>query len=314
MMSDTIRSAVYGLRRRHDVPWLPLAYEECRTLLTPPWSWVLAGLVVLLGYQPTYAGWDALGPDMTVGFLQFGTIGLYPLGVLLLCYQSITDEQRSGTLKLVLGLPLTRTDILAGKVVGRSVGVALPTCVGVLVLTLIGVVQFGLFSPLAFVGTVLVVLLFIVALVSVATAASAVLATAGWVVKVAVLGIGLVVMLAWRSLTTALHGVLEGVTVGALGLSPTGVVLFFHRLSPNGAFAVATNWALGVGNAAETHRMVISAREPGTYTNALTVGSAFPDGGVPLYLHESLAVLVLVLWCVVPLAVARRRFERGDLV
>ena len=139
--------------------WSPLARKEARTVATSKGVWLLAALLVPWGYRPSYVGWDGLGANITAGYVQVAGTVLLPLGVLLLSYQSIVGERTSGSVKFVLGLPLTRTDVLLGKIVGRTAGIAGPVSIAFLVLAVIGVVDHGLFEPLPFLGTVIVTLL-----------------------------------------------------------------------------------------------------------------------------------------------------------
>ncbi|MFC6964192.1 hypothetical protein ACFQJ8_21500 [Halocatena marina] len=44
------------------------------------------------------------------------------------------------------------------------------------------------------------------------------------------------------------------------------------------------------------------------------VEATFEAGAVPLYLHEISGLVVLLLWLIVPLGLARYHFERRDLV
>ena len=135
--------------------WLPLAREEARGLLTAKGPWILAVLLVLWGYRPTYVGWQGLGSNMTIGFLQTAGSFLLPLGVLLLSYRSVVGERTSGSLRFVLGLPMTRSDILVGKVLGRSAGIAIPISAAAVTRGVIGLIRFGAFSPLLFCGVLL---------------------------------------------------------------------------------------------------------------------------------------------------------------
>jgi ABC-type transport system involved in multi-copper enzyme maturation permease subunit len=62
------------------------------------------------------------------------------------------------------------------------------------------------------------------------------------------------------------------------------------------------------------YSQVLTALQPNVSTNAFVVEATFSPETVPLYLHESLGLVVLFAWFVVPLAVARYRFTRGDAV
>ena len=89
--------------------WSSLARSECRTVLTSKGAWILALVVVLWGFRPTYAGWDAVGRNITIGYIQIGVDLFLPIGALLLSYQSLIGERTTGSIKFLLGLPLTRT-------------------------------------------------------------------------------------------------------------------------------------------------------------------------------------------------------------
>jgi ABC-type transport system involved in multi-copper enzyme maturation permease subunit len=86
------------------------------------------------------------------------------------------------------------------------------------------------------------------------------------------------------------------------------------RLSPSGAYHVLSNWVLGVGNSADGYDAVLTELQPQVSTNAFVVEATFTTGTVPVYLHEAFCLLVFAVWVVVPLAVARYRFTRGDVL
>ncbi|WP_435066721.1 ABC transporter permease [Haloplanus sp. C73] len=294
--------------------WSPLARKEARTVAKSKGVWLLALLLVPWSYRPTYVGWDGLGANITAGYVQLAGTGLLPLGVLLLSYQSVVGERTAGSIKFVLGLPLTRTDILVGKVVGRTVGIAGPVSLSVLVLAGIGVVQHGLFDPLPFLGVVLVTLGYVGVLVSIGVSISAVtertVTAAG-----AVFGVVFLPFIAfWSLIATALFSQATGTPVNPLDPPASGPLFLLHRLSPSGAYNVVTNWVLGVGNSASTYGGVLTELQPQVSTNAFVVEATFQPGAVPTYLHESVGLLVLLGWLVVPLGLARFAFVRGDLL
>lgn len=292
--------------------WSPLARKECRAVATSKGVWLLAGFLVLWGYRPSYVGWDALGANMTVGYVQVAGTAVLPLGVLLLSYQSVVGERTSGSLQFVLGLPLTRTDVLVGKVVGRTAGIAGPVCVAFGVLGVVGLVDHGLFDPLLFVGVVVVTLVYVAVMVSVAVAVSTLASRTVTAAAAVFGGVFLPFVLFWTPLATSAFTRLTGVPVDAFDPPAAGLLFFLLRLSPGGAYNVVTNWLLGVGNSADTYSQVLTKLRPNVSTNAYVVEATFPPDAVPVYLHESLGLGVLLAWLVVPLAVARYWFTRGD--
>ncbi|MFD1643648.1 ABC transporter permease subunit [Halohasta litorea] len=303
-------SPLAGTRPR----WLALAREEARGLLTAKGPWILAGLLVVWGYRPTYVGWQGLGPNQTVGFVQ--TVGsfLLPLGVLLLSYRSVVGERTSGSLKFVLGLPLTRSDILVGKVLGRSAGLAVPVSAAAVVLGIVGFVRFGIFSPLLFCGVLLATLLYVVTLVSIATAVSAVTTNTVRAAGAVFGGVYLFFTVFWTRFAELIYTFLGGPSTGSFSAPADGLFFALLRLSPGRAYRVLTNWLLGVGNSGAPYDAVITKLETPTSITIYTVESAFGGQTPPAYLHEISGLVVLLVWLVVPLGIARYQFQRGDLV
>lgn len=292
--------------------WFPLARKEARTVLTSKGAWLLAVLVFVFGWRPTYPGWELLGPSMSVGFVQVGFATLVPLGVLVLSYGSIVGERMSGSLKFALGLPLTRTDVLVAKTVGRSLGFVIPVTVAAVVLVGVGAFRYGLFSPLAFLGVLLATYLYLAVLVAFATAVSAV-TTSSVRASGVVVGFFLAFVLLWTQLAVAAYSSLTGRAVNPYDPPADPLLFGLLRLSPDRAYRTVTNWILGAGNAGESFTTLAIKVAPGQHVNGFAVETAFAGTPVPLALHEVGGVLVLLAWLVVPLWIARYRFERGDL-
>ncbi len=90
---------------------------------------LLACALALLGSAPT----GSLGVKplaVTVVSLASLTIFLVPLIALLLSYDSIVGEVERGTMLLLLTYPITRADLLIGKVLGHCCILAIATVVG----------------------------------------------------------------------------------------------------------------------------------------------------------------------------------------
>lgn len=291
--------------------WSPLARSESRTVLTSKGAWMLALLVVLWGFRPTYAGWDAVGRNITVGYIQIGVNLFLPIGALLLSYQSIIDERTTGSIKFLLGLPLTRTQILFGKTSGRFVGVGAAIVAAALVLAGIGLVEHGPFGLLPFLGTLVATLLFASAMVAVGVLVSAV--TRRTVTAATGIFAYFFVMLFWSQIVTSVYTAVTGIPVDPYDVPASGPLFLALRLTPDGAYNVLTNWVLDVGNSTELFHIVYTKLAPGVSVNAFVVEAAF-DGGGPWYLHPALSLVVLLVWVVVPVALARRVFTRGDAV
>ncbi|SDR35406.1 ABC transporter permease subunit [Natronobacterium texcoconense] len=294
--------------------WLPLAREECKALLSTKGVWLLALALPLWTYRPDYTAWAELGPDMTIGFVQYSAAFLLPIAAIALGYQTIVGERTSGSLQFVLGLPLTRGDVLLGKLVGLTVGIAIPMLLALGLVTLVGVVRFGLFSPLRYLAVILVTLAYLAVLVSIVVSVSALAGRAATAAVTLFVGLFLLLEFLWQMLSPMLYSRLTGTPVDPYDPPAEGGLFLLDRLSPGGAYNTVTNGILDTGNSAWHYSSVLSEIQPNVSSNALVVDTAFDPGTVPLYLHEAGGLVILAAWGLVPLGIAYLRFDRGDLV
>lgn len=260
-----------------------------------------------------YIAWEQLNSDMTIGFIQYSSELLFPLAAVILGYRAIVAEQVSGSLKFILSLPLTRGEILLGKFVGRTIGIAIPCFLAFGIITVIGILQYGLFSPLRYLGVLVITLLYLAVLVSVVTSISTLVNRTATAAATLFIGLILIFEIAWEELVTVFYYLMTGIQVNRLDPPPEGGLFLLERLSPSGAYNTITNWILDAGNSASIHSQVLTEIQPGSTTNILAVETAFSPESVPLYLHESVGILILGLWGLVPLTIAYYSFNKGDL-
>lgn len=87
---------------------------------------------------PDVRGLDGLGETIAAGYVQTAGAVLLARGVLLLSCRSIVGEHSSGSVKILFGLPLTRTDVPLWKIIGRTGGIAVPVTAALALLGMIG--------------------------------------------------------------------------------------------------------------------------------------------------------------------------------
>lgn len=171
-----------------------MARKELRDAVRSSWLLLYAALFTMLALALSYLGARNLG---SVGFENFSRttasllnlcLLLAPLAALSLGAGAIAGERDRGSLTYLLSQPLDRWEIIAGKFVGLAASIALATVLGFAVA---GVV-IAFYASSLDVGTYLLLVALIVALVCVMTGlgliASVVSAT-----RVQALGIGLLV-------------------------------------------------------------------------------------------------------------------------
>ncbi|MFC7059444.1 ABC transporter permease [Halovenus salina] len=113
--------------------WVAIARKDFLDAARSKTLWGL--LVLFVGYLGiiTY-----LSQGQDAELLQFieltaaGFVLFVPLVSIILGYKAIVDERESGTIALLLSLPHTRREMVLGKLVGRSVVLAIPVLVGLL--------------------------------------------------------------------------------------------------------------------------------------------------------------------------------------
>lgn len=274
--------------------WETVAKKDFREAMdSTPVSWVLALLLlafVLGGYVlPFEFLGSGAAPGLSTsdypGYMLGATGLLVPLLGILLGYDSIVSERSSGQLALLLSLPHSRRDVVLGKLAGRSLVLALGVGLGTLLGGALVVYPFGALEPLAFLGYVLLTFLFGVAFVGIALAISA-WTTSRQVAMATGFGVFVLSAVVWPQL----RGVVA-VALTRLGLADGGLpgwAAFVHGAEPGMLYA-----------------RIVRASFDGT-------GPATgPDA--PWYMGEWVAVGLLSLWVVGPIALGYRRFANTDL-
>ena len=123
--------------------WKAVARKDFEDAVRSRWLWGLSVVFVLVFSFPAfvrlYSG-NLGGPGNSAGIVQLviffmkeATAIVVPLTAIVVAYASVTRERESGTMKLLLSLPHSRTDVVVGKLLGRSAVIAVPVLVGFLV-------------------------------------------------------------------------------------------------------------------------------------------------------------------------------------
>ncbi len=115
---------------------LVIAGKEFRDGLRNRWVVAISVILAVFALGIAYVGSAAAG---TVGFTSLDTtivslsslaIFVIPLIALLLAYDTVVGEDAQGTLLLLLSYPITRVQIITGKLLGHGLVLATSTAVG----------------------------------------------------------------------------------------------------------------------------------------------------------------------------------------
>ncbi|RQG95158.1 ABC transporter permease [Natrarchaeobius chitinivorans] len=218
-----------------------------------------------------------------------------PLIALILGWKSVAGERESGSIKILLSLPHSRTDVLIGKLIGRSAVLAVSLTVGFALAAVVVAALIGSFDVGDYLGLLVVSILYGVAYTSLAIAASS-MTRSTTIAGAAIFGIFVLFYIIWDTIVTAIYLLMifdylpDNETMAQ-------VVLFFQSLDPGTAYATVLSLATSV---AEMDDQTVAALEAMFDT-------------VPFYLTDWFALVVLLFWIVVPMAIAIIRFDRTDL-
>ncbi|MFC4439261.1 MULTISPECIES: ABC transporter permease subunit [Natrialbaceae] len=219
-----------------------------------------------------------------------------PLVALVAAYLSIAGERESGSVKYQLSLPVSRTDVVLGKLLARSAVVT----TALLVAFAVGIVAAWVLVPdmsleygeyAAFTG---LTLLYALAYVCIAVGISAATASRSRAMAGAI-GFFFVFNLVWNFLPVGPVRMIEFV-FDRLGVDYTETLLeFVFSLSPTGAYL---------------NGMGLVFPEDFGPLHAAGAGTGVGD---PFYVQDWFMLVILLGWVVLPLAIGRWRLERADL-
>ncbi len=239
------------------------------------------------------------GPEPDFYQVLWGLVGiggalLVPLTALVAAYLSIAGERESGSIKWLLGLPNSRTDVVLGKLLSRSAVVA----AGLLLSFAVGVAAAAVLVPdmtfeydeYALFAAVTV--LYALAYVSVAVAISAASSSRSRAMGSAI-GFFFVFNLVWNFL-------------------PVGPVQMIGFLSDEFGLEVSDS----------VTELIFSISPTGAYLNGILklimperfnaqAGAVVTDP--PFYIEGWFMVIILAAWVVVPLALGAWQFNRAEL-
>ena len=259
------------------------------------WGLVLVLLVVTV---PSFHGMtdgpilDGAGNAVTFFPLTFQNF-VAPL-VMIAAYRTVVGERESGSLRVLFGHPVTRWDVVAGKVLGRTALVAVVLLIGTLALGAVVVAAYGSLPIELFVVMAAYVMAYGAVWTAVTVGVSAAVASRLQAIATVLglfmffgpfpiwknIGLPLIALVATGSPSTAGINQLEPSTW------PTWY-LYAQRLNP-------------MENFVESRTFVASLVDP-------SIGYL---GDVQVQLF---GIAVLVVWAVVPLALGYWQFERADL-
>lgn len=279
--------------------WTVVAQKDFRDAGRSKMLWGVSLLFILFAAGAAYlyaqipalqngTGNQVITLDLLV-FLQTPVAILVPIIGLMLGYKAISGEIESGKVKLLLSLPHSRSNVILGKLIGRLSVLTVAIVAGFTVALGVVLALYPEFAPVKYAKFVLLTLLFGGAYVSIGIGVSSLTkstAKAG----VGIFSAFVLFQWLWGFLPSLLNWVINGsfgITQGSLNW-----YLLFNRLSPNGAFSGALMPLLELSPIQQ---------------------QLLAQAGDPFYLSWWFALLILIGWIALPIALGGLRFHRMDI-
>ena len=280
--------------------WQAVARKDFRDAIRSRAFWAISALFVLLallvagayGFFPEELGGDP-SPRGLAFFLANVISTFVAITAILICYKSVAGERETGSIKLLLSLPHSRREVIAGKVLGRTAVLAVPVIGALLAGVVLGSVLIGAVNPVATALLLVVALFFALTFVSAMVGFSAMTGSSA---KAAALTVGVffVFELLWDVVTIALVFVASGFTLPSPANYPAWIYPIM-QIPPTSAFLSTLN-----------------AVVPG---ESMGIGAGGVDASAfdAIFASPWIGAVVLLIWLVVPVAVGTSLFQRADL-
>ncbi|WP_255169234.1 ABC transporter permease subunit [Natrononativus amylolyticus] len=273
-------------------------------------SKLLWGLVTLLvgivavGYTAIWYVDPDAGAAEVLGFLGFPLQTIVPIAALIAGYMAVVGERRSGSIKLLLGLPPNRTDVVVGKLIGRVAVVATAILLAFALALVLGAVFFGSVPLVDWLGFAALTLLFGATFAGLAVGASAGVSTRGKSMAL-VVGVYMLFVALWELVTAGPYYLIydEGPPV-----EPATWYLVVDQFNPMSAYTTVANGVIEGEVFPFAFQYGLEDFEAATMTPA----ERYP-GEAPFYLQDWFGIVVLLFWLVVPVAIGYYRFTKTDL-
>jgi ABC-2 type transport system permease protein len=271
------------------VSWLAVTRNDLRAAGRSKAVWLLP-VLFLLGFGGlAYAVVEADAPDFDT-FLSVAAAAvalLLPLVGIVLGHRSVVRERESGRIVLLMALPNSRAEMVAGTLLGRAVVLAGSLAVGLAGAGLVMATGFDAFAPGRYLLFSLVALAYGLVFLAIATGLSMALSTSRKVVAAA-FGVYLLLVSFWTELVSLLVVVLFRFDTSTLTEPPLWAQSLTF-LNPRTTFVYLLGEVLDVGS-----------------------GPTALDLGTQWFASPEVALAVLLAWILAPLGLGYVRFRRVE--
>lgn len=222
-------------------------------------------------------------------------------------YMAVVGERESGSLRVLLGYPFARGDIVFGKLLGRALVTGTALLVGYAVAGAVVLARYGLPDPEIGLGFLGVGVLVGMAFTGLAVGGSAATASRGRAMATTI-GAFVGMVFFWRPVIVGLYYLVNGELPG---IQADTWYFVLKRLNPLESFRILSEAVLSEPVPAVPKLPLEGV--PASATQAQLALANRLGGSVPWYLEDWTAVVVLLAWGTIPMIVGYWRFTRTDL-
>lgn len=292
--------------------WQAVAHKDFQDALRSKWLWgvsaiffgLFVGSAYLIGSNLPSNPQQALTMEIFVPTIGNRVVALVvPLVALVVAYSSVIGERASGTIKLLLSLPHSRQDVVVGKTVGRSLVVAVPILIAMVLAAAVLMIYGVELQPLKYLIFIALTVLLGVVFVSISVAVSAAASTN----RRAMLGtIGLYVLftMMWTQVRRILVLFNDKLSLGWETMTMVKYGLFIKYFNPVRAYESLVT-GLFAKSTLDARLYGVGGLQKQFITKQL--------GDVPFYLSDGVVLAQFLVWLFVPVAVGYLVFRDADL-
>jgi len=263
--------------------WLHVARKDFADAVRSKMFWALSVVMLLLAsvgmYVPQAVESEPSATDGVAVLTGVMTV-VVPIIALVVGYMAIVGERQTGSLRMVLSLPLKRWEVLLGKLAGRTAVMVVPILLGFALAIPIVLFLYGSLPGSEYGEFVTTVVAVGAVFVAIAVGISGSVASRGRALAL-VVGIYLLFESFWELIPLGLY-------YAANGELPSEDV---------------PTWMEAINRASPVQ--AVTAASEGLWNGIST--------SEPLVLQEWFAAIIVVLWIAIPLGIGYLRFERADI-
>ncbi|MFC4551330.1 MULTISPECIES: ABC transporter permease subunit [Halorussus] len=295
------------------VNWMDVARKDFEDAVRSRMLWGISSVFVaflvmsLLSAEQLFPATVTVDASMALAGVAMLAQLFVPGVALVASYLSVVSERRSGSLRVLLSYPFSRFDIVAGKLVGRTLVTGVALTVGLTIATVFVVVLYGFPNLTSFAGFIAASVLVGLTFTGLAVGGSAAAATRGRAMAFTI-GSFVGMVFFWKPVVVGLY---YAVTGSLPGVEVERWYVFLQRLNPLEAYRVIASAALD-RPVSEVPELPIEDIPAGISSERLALADRL-GGDVPIYLTDWFSVVVLLLWGLVPVLVGYWWFENSDL-